>query len=168
MQKRKTNSFFVFLTSLLKTKNEFVFRFSYFTFENEKRKRIRFSFANLKTKNEKGIRYPFFVRKFENEKGKNGINTDPTGRQLATFHERIVSKHHTVPNVTPTTRLQLANRVYQSTECVGIDHPLPHIQQPLYPWTLLRLSSCYSFRGIGQHVFLYLVQLYVISQFFWL
>ena len=59
MQKRKTNSFFVYLTSLLKTKNEFVFRFSYFTFENEKR-----------------IRYPFFVRKFENEKGKNGIYTD--------------------------------------------------------------------------------------------
>ena len=62
-----------------KCKNEFVFRFSYFTFENEKRirfsyftfeneKGIRFSFANLKTKNEKGIRYPFFVRKFENEK----------------------------------------------------------------------------------------------------
>ena len=43
-----------------KCKNEFVFRFSYFTFENEK-----------------GIRYPFFVRKFENEKGKNGIYTDP-------------------------------------------------------------------------------------------
>ena len=43
-----------------KTKNEFVFRFSYFTFENEKRKTknekgIRFSFANLKTKNEKTV-----------------------------------------------------------------------------------------------------------------
>ena len=44
MQKRN-NSFFVFLTSLLKTKNE------------------------------KGIRFSFFVRKFENEKGKNGIYT---------------------------------------------------------------------------------------------
>ena len=60
-EKRKTNSFFVFLTSLLKTKNE---------------KGISFSFANLKTKNEKGIRYRFFVRKFENEKRKNGIYTD--------------------------------------------------------------------------------------------
>ena len=58
-----------------KTKNEFVFRFSYFTFENEKRKGnslsvfrsqiwkrktkkefvIRFSFANLKTKNDKTV-----------------------------------------------------------------------------------------------------------------
>ena len=38
---------------------EFVFRFSFFKFENEKR-----------------IRYPFFVRKFENEKRKNGIYTD--------------------------------------------------------------------------------------------
>ena len=59
----KTNSFFVFLTSLMKTKNEFVFRFSYFTFE--------------KTKNQKGIRFSFFICKFENEKRKNGIYTDP-------------------------------------------------------------------------------------------
>ena len=66
-EKRKTNSFFVFLTSLLKTKNE---------------KGIRFSFANFKTKNEKGIRYPFFVRKFENEKGKNGIYTDHVGSTI--------------------------------------------------------------------------------------
>ena len=40
-------------------KNEFVFRFSYLTFENEKRK------TNS-----------FFVRKYENEKGKHGIYTD--------------------------------------------------------------------------------------------
>ena len=77
-----------------KCKNEFFFRFSYFTYENEKRKRnsffvrkfenekrkrnsfIVFHFSNLKTKNEKGIRYPIFVRKFENEKGKNGTCTD--------------------------------------------------------------------------------------------
>ena len=45
-EKRKTNSFFVYLTSLLKTKNE------------------------------KGISFSFFVRKFENETGKNGIYTD--------------------------------------------------------------------------------------------
>ena len=65
----------------LKRKNEFVFRFSYFTFENEKRKTNSFFVfltSLLKTKNEKGIRYPFFVRKFENEKGKNGIYTDHT------------------------------------------------------------------------------------------
>ena len=36
-----------------KLKNEFVFRFCYFTFENEKG--IRFSFANLKTKKEKMV-----------------------------------------------------------------------------------------------------------------
>ena len=42
--------------------NEFVFRFSYFTFVNEKG--IRFSFANLKM-NKNSI----FVRKFENKKG---------------------------------------------------------------------------------------------------
>ena len=63
------------LNAKTKNKKEFVFHFSYFTFENEKG--IRFSFANLKTKNEKGIRYPFFVRKFEKEKGKNGIYMDP-------------------------------------------------------------------------------------------
>ena len=60
-------------------KNEFVFRFSYFTFENEKRKRN--SFFVRKFENEKRIRYPFFVRKFENEKGKNGIYTDRYRRQ---------------------------------------------------------------------------------------
>ena len=64
-----------------KCKNEKRIRFSYFTFENEKRKTkkelvFRFSFANLKTKNEKPKLYPFFVRKFEKEKGKNGIYTD--------------------------------------------------------------------------------------------
>ena len=62
-----------------KTKNEFVFRFSYFTFENEKRKTNSFFVfltSLLKTKNEKGIRFSFFVRKFENEKRKNGIYTD--------------------------------------------------------------------------------------------
>ena len=74
-----------------KTKNEFVFRFSYFTFENEFV--FRFSFANLKTKNEKEIRYLFFVRKFENEKGKNGIYTDPSpqsapvARSLAIYRD---------------------------------------------------------------------------------
>ena len=64
----------------MKTKNEFVFRFSYFTFENEKRKRN--SFFVRKFENEKGIRYPFFVRKFENEKGKNGIYTDHLGNKF--------------------------------------------------------------------------------------
>ena len=47
-----------------KTKNEFVFRFSYFTFENEKG--IRFFFVR-KFENEKRKRNSFFVRKFENE-----------------------------------------------------------------------------------------------------
>ena len=46
---KKPNSFFFFLTTLLKTKtktkNQIVFRFSYFTFENEKP--IGFSFANF-------------------------------------------------------------------------------------------------------------------------
>ena len=96
-----------------KTKNEFVFRFSYFTFENEKRKTnsffvfltsllktknekgIRFSFANLNTKNEKGIRYPFFVRKFENEKGKNGIYTDRDGSTYRMiFYATVHSNRH--------------------------------------------------------------------------
>ena len=71
----KTNLCFVFLTSLLKTKKEFVFRFSFANLKTKIEKGIPFSFASLKTKNEKGIRYPFFVRKFENEKGKNGIYT---------------------------------------------------------------------------------------------
>ena len=57
-----------------KTKNEKRIRFSYFTFENEKRKTN--SFFVRKFENEKRIRYPFFVRKFENEKRKNGIYTD--------------------------------------------------------------------------------------------
>ena len=52
-----------------KWKNEFVFRFSYFTFENENEKGIRFLFFVRKFENEKGIRFLFFVRKFENEKG---------------------------------------------------------------------------------------------------
>ena len=67
-----------------KTKNEFVFRFSYFTFENEKPKTNSFFVfltLLLKTKNEKGIRFSFFVRKFENEKRKNGIYTDPGGHR---------------------------------------------------------------------------------------
>ena len=70
----KTKNEFVFRFSYFTFENEFVFRFSYFTFENEKRKRN--SFFVRKFENEKGIRYPFFVRKFENEKGKNGIYTD--------------------------------------------------------------------------------------------
>ena len=44
-----------------KTKNDSFFRFSYFTFENEK-----------------PICFLFFVRKFENVKGKDGIYTDPS------------------------------------------------------------------------------------------
>ena len=69
-----------------KCKNEFVFRFSYFTFENEKRKRnsflvfrsqiwkrktkkeFVFRSQNLKTKNEKGIRFSFANLKTKKEK----------------------------------------------------------------------------------------------------
>jgi len=61
-----------------KCKNEFVFRFSYFTFENEfvflisllktkNEKGIRFSFTNLKTKNEFVIRFSFANLKTEKE-----------------------------------------------------------------------------------------------------
>ena len=87
-----------------KCKNEFVFRFSYFTFENEKlirfsffllqffenEKRKRNSFFVRKFENEKPIRYPFFVRKFENEKGKNGIYTDRDAifRRRCSFSEK--------------------------------------------------------------------------------
>ena len=51
----KTNSFFVFLTSLLKTKKEFVFRFSFANLKTKKEFVKRFSFANLKTKKEKTV-----------------------------------------------------------------------------------------------------------------
>ena len=53
-EKRISFSFFVFLISLMKTKNEFVF----LHFWKRKTKRefvFRFSFANLKTKNEKTV-----------------------------------------------------------------------------------------------------------------
>ena len=53
MQKQKTNWFFVF-------------RFFYFTCENEK-----------------GIRFYFFVRKFENEKGQNGLGPVSVSRYTA-------------------------------------------------------------------------------------
>ena len=67
MQKRNTNSFFVFLTSLLKTKNK------------------------------KGIRYPFFVRKFENKKGKYGIYTDQPGNMSAYFEKEALQGHRGRP-----------------------------------------------------------------------
>ena len=64
-----------FSFSNVRTKNEFVFRFSYFTFENEKG--IRFLFFVRKFENEKGISFLFFFRKFENEKRKDGIYLIP-------------------------------------------------------------------------------------------
>ena len=51
----KTNSFFVFLTSLLKTKNEKGIRFSFANLKTKNEFVIRFSFANLKTKKEKTV-----------------------------------------------------------------------------------------------------------------
>ena len=59
---------------LPKCKNEKGIRFSYFTFENEKRKRnsfFVFRLQNLKTKNEKGISFSFANLKTKKEK------TDP-------------------------------------------------------------------------------------------
>ena len=54
-----------------KFKNEFVFRFSYLTFENEKHKNeFVFRFSYFTFENEKRKRNSFFVRKFENEKRK--------------------------------------------------------------------------------------------------
>ena len=49
------NSFFVFLTSLLKTKNEKGIRFSFANLKTKNEFVIRFSFANLKTKKEKTV-----------------------------------------------------------------------------------------------------------------
>ena len=51
-----------------KTKKELVFRFSYFTFESEKRKRN--SFFVRKLENQKLKRNSFFVGKFKNENQK--------------------------------------------------------------------------------------------------
>ena len=63
-----------------KCKNQKRIRFSYFTFENEKRTDFCFSFAYFKTKNKKGIRFSFANFKTKNKKGIRlfvGLYTDP-------------------------------------------------------------------------------------------
>jgi len=71
---RTKNEFlFRFSFSNLRTKNEFVFHFPYFTFENEKRKRNS-----------------FFCVKFENEKGKDGIYTDRHAHHEVSLNSTIL------------------------------------------------------------------------------